>query len=102
MNGGNKMKQQNGKELTMSKEQDMNQIGFVCIHGAGMSKQIWDRIACELEVPCLKIDFPGRNDGRGVDELKKLVLEDYVAYMVNQVEKWEVQRFVLVGHSLGG
>ncbi|WP_068604543.1 alpha/beta fold hydrolase [Paenibacillus swuensis] len=76
------------------------EIGIVFIHGAGLNSSIWDAVISEMEVPCLAVHYPGRSgDERS---LKSLTINDYVAHMTAQIERWGVRKFVIVAHSLGG
>jgi pimeloyl-ACP methyl ester carboxylesterase len=36
------------------------------------------------------------------DEKNQLTLEGYMAYIKQQIEGWEVDKFVIVAHSIGG
>lgn len=76
------------------------EIGFLFIHGAGLGRQVWERAAKELECPYLLADFPMRSEP--YETRRELTLEDYAAHVRKQVEEWEVERFVIVAHSLGG
>lgn len=81
-------------------EQTQEKIGFVFIYGAGMERRIWEKVVAGFEYPCLLVDFPlrkGNNESR-----QELTLENYVTYIKRQVKEWEVQKFVIVAHSLGG
>ncbi|GGD79692.1 alpha/beta fold hydrolase [Paenibacillus nasutitermitis] len=75
-------------------------IGFVFIYGAGLNRSIWEKVAADLEHPCLLVDFPLRDGSRKPEQ--GLSLNDYVAYMKKQVEAWQVPKFIIVAHSLGG
>ncbi|KOR82561.1 alpha/beta fold hydrolase [Paenibacillus solani] len=83
--------------------QDMykEELGFVFIYGAGMNGGVWDIVAEGLDYPCLKVDYPLR-DGDADTPGRHLALEDYVIHMMEQVRRWDTQKFVLVAHSLGG
>ncbi|MBB3129671.1 pimeloyl-ACP methyl ester carboxylesterase [Paenibacillus rhizosphaerae] len=80
--------------------EDRKPIGYVFIPGAGLDARIWDRMARELPAPWLAVDYPGRgtdNGGTG-----KLSLKDYCAHVKEQIRSWDVEKFILVTHSLGG
>ncbi|WP_097158723.1 alpha/beta fold hydrolase [Bacillus oleivorans] len=72
------------------------QVGLVFIHGAGLDSRIWEQVTAGLKYPFLLIDFPQQN------ERKNLTLQDYTVSIKRQIEGWEVKRFVIVAHSLGG
>jgi pimeloyl-ACP methyl ester carboxylesterase len=76
------------------------EIGFVFIYGAGLDRQVWERVAQGLDCPYLLADFPMRKES--YEARRELTLGDYAAYVRKQVEEWEVERFVIVAHSLGG
>lgn len=87
----------------MTKQQKMmkEELGFVFIHGAGMNGGVWDIVAEGLGYPCLKVDYPSREEAAGMPG-HHLTLEDYVSQMTEQVRRWDTDKFVLVAHSLGG
>lgn len=75
-------------------------VGFVFIQGAGLDRSIWQPVTNGLEIPYLLVDFPARQlSGR---EHNRLSLRDYATSIGQQIAKWEVEKFVLVAHSLGG
>ncbi|QJD88277.1 alpha/beta hydrolase [Cohnella herbarum] len=76
------------------------EIGFLFIYGAGLERQVWERTAKELECPYLLADFPMRSEP--YETRRELTLEDYSTHVRKQVNEWEVERFVIVAHSLGG
>ncbi|MEC0369350.1 alpha/beta fold hydrolase [Paenibacillus chibensis] len=84
----------------MKTSQAQEQTGFVFIHGAGLDSTIWKRVAIQLEAPCLLIDFPHRQEKSA--SRKQLSLEDYTEHLSAQINGWEVKRFFLVAHSIGG
>lgn len=71
--------------------------GIVLIHGAGLGKWIWDPIIPSLEYPTLPLDFPNRESST-----EDLTLEDYAEHLLEEVERWNISRYILVGHSIGG
>lgn len=81
-------------------KQDQEKIGVIFVHGAGLNSGIWNKVALRLDHPSLLIDFPFRGSYSESD--KGLSLADYVTCIKKQVEAWEVRRFVVVAHSLGG
>ncbi len=75
-------------------------IGIVFIHGAGLEGRVWNQVAKGLDNPCLQAEFPMRQES--VKSRRGLTLDDYVANVQSQIEKWGAERFVIVAHSLGG
>lgn len=75
-------------------------IGFVFINGAGLEGHIWSKVVEGFEHPCLLVEFPLRKST--FDSRSNLSLEDYVTHMKKQVDEWEIHKFVIVAHSLGG
>ncbi|OZB96002.1 alpha/beta fold hydrolase [Paenibacillus sp. XY044] len=79
---------------------DRKPIGYVFIHGAGLNARIWEEVAKELHAPWLAMNYPGRGpDNEGIG---KLSLQDYCEYMKEQIRGWDVEKLILVAHSLGG
>ncbi|TFE23736.1 alpha/beta fold hydrolase [Cohnella luojiensis] len=75
-------------------------IGFVFIHGAGLEGRIWKRVAESLDRPRLLVDFPLRQSA--MESRRELTLHDYAKDVQRQIKEWEVKRFIIVAHSLGG
>lgn len=75
-------------------------VGFVFIYGSGLERRIWEKVITGFENPSLLVDFPLRNGT--YESRQQLDLKKYVIHIKRQVEEWEVQKFVLVAHSLGG
>lgn len=78
----------------------MERIGFILIHGAGLGAWAWERVTPLLNVPALAVDLPMRGDPNKT--LHALKLEDYVQSVIDDAAKFQVEKFVLVGHSIGG
>ncbi len=78
----------------------MERIGFLLIHGAGLGAWAWNRVLPHLTLPSLAVDFPLRGDPGKT--LSSLTLEEYVQHVIRASETLPVDRFVLVGHSIGG
>jgi pimeloyl-ACP methyl ester carboxylesterase len=75
-------------------------LGIVYVSGAGLDGWIWKDLAEKTTYPWLTIDLPGR--GNNLDILTgKLSLAEYVDLAALQVERFEVERIVLVSHSIG-
>jgi pimeloyl-ACP methyl ester carboxylesterase len=77
-----------------------DKIGIVFIYGAGLGSFIWDGLKPLIENPVLTIEFPNR----GVDEKTNvnLTFDDYKKLAIEQIEKWDIDNFVIVTHSIGG
>ncbi len=77
-----------------------NTTGIVLIHGAGLGNYIWSEINQYFNNPILQIEFPNREIGDKANE--KLLFEDYLNSAIEQIDKWEVNQFTIVAHSIGG
>ncbi|MBD0383221.1 alpha/beta fold hydrolase [Paenibacillus sedimenti] len=75
-------------------------IGFVFIHGAGLESRIWGQVVTGLESPSLLVDFPEREGDKTIRQ--SLSLQDYITHIKQQIQAWDVLKFVIVAHSLGG
>lgn len=76
------------------------EIGVVLLHGAGLGSFIWDDVKPLIKNPVLTIDFPNRETGNNAN--KNLTLDDYKKSAIEQIEKWNVAKFVIVTHSISG
>jgi len=84
----------------ITKDRAQKEIGFVFVNGAGLNGRIWERVAKDLDYPCLFAEFPGRD---GEDEQRlQLTLQQYADTVQRQVKEWGVKQIILVAHSLGG
>lgn len=77
----------------------MNEIGIVCLHGAGLNSSIWSNFANEIKSKVLAVDFPNRMKSDNAN--KDLTFVDYVASVSEQIENWDNKDFVIVAHSIG-
>ncbi|MBB6672140.1 alpha/beta fold hydrolase [Cohnella nanjingensis] len=89
----------NGQEKTGSSGAQ-EQVGYAFVSGAGLRGGIWNEVVEGFDEPCLALEYPARD--AEAEERRSLSLEDYVAELKRQLERWEVERFILVAHSLGG
>jgi pimeloyl-ACP methyl ester carboxylesterase len=78
----------------------MDHQGIILIHGAGLGSFIWDEVRNRLRFPALAVEFPNRN--RNYGENRKLRFSDYTKTIINQIERWKVDEYIIVTHSLGG
>ncbi|CAG7647872.1 hypothetical protein PAESOLCIP111_05480 [Paenibacillus solanacearum] len=74
-------------------------IGFVFIHGAGLSGRIWEPVVRQLGHPYLLADFPHRQGPAA--SRRHLTLHDYTTHIQAQIEAWNERPFVIVAHSIG-
>jgi pimeloyl-ACP methyl ester carboxylesterase len=79
---------------------DMKTIGFLFLHGAGLRGEVWKRTAEGIGAPYLLADFPLR-DG-APPAIKELELHSYTQFILEQVNAWGQDRFVIVAHSISG
>jgi pimeloyl-ACP methyl ester carboxylesterase len=77
----------------------MKYHGIIFIHGAGLTSTVWDEVISLIRFPALPIDFPYRNQSAAAAELK---FSDYIKSIIRQIDRWDVEKFILVTHSLGG
>ena len=73
---------------------------LVLVHGGMNSSLAWAPILPHLEAPAIAIDLPGR--GKNPSDLATVTLDDSVATVLKEADAAGFDRFVLVGHSLGG
>ncbi len=74
--------------------------GVVLVHGWNLSATCWLRVVEHLTAPSVAVDLPGRGS-RPADVLS-VTLDECVQAVVESADEAGFDRFVLVGHSLGG
>ena len=74
--------------------------GVVLVHGGMHGSWAWDPIIPLLDLPAAAVDLPGR--GRRPVDLRGVTLDDCVTAVLEDADAAGFDRFVLVGHSLGG
>jgi pimeloyl-ACP methyl ester carboxylesterase len=74
--------------------------GVILVHGGLHTSACWSSLLPLLELPARAVDLPGRGD-RPAD-LATVTLDDCVAAVLEDADAAGFERFVLVGHSLGG
>lgn len=80
---------------------DKAKIGVIFIHGAGLGSWIWQDVAKQLKnVQSLAVDFPKR--GEPSETRKDMPMEEYIEAVMSQVETLQADKYIVVGHSLGG
>jgi pimeloyl-ACP methyl ester carboxylesterase len=81
---------------------------LVLVHGGGHGAWCWEPLLAHLEAPALAVDLPPRSirggKGRHADlpELATLSIGDFAASVLGDADAAGYERFVLVGHSMGG
>lgn len=79
----------------------MTEVGFVLVHGGGHDSRCWDRLVPLLDGPVTAVDLPGR--GTRPANLTTLSIADFVRAVVEDIDAFgDVDRVVLVGHSMAG
>jgi pimeloyl-ACP methyl ester carboxylesterase len=78
----------------------MNVDGVVLVHGASHSARCWDLVVPQLTLPVVAVDLPGR--GARLVDFASVTLSDCVTAVVDSADEAGLNRFALVGHSLGG
>lgn len=78
-------------------------IPVVFLHGMGSSSSVWKPIVNEIkhDRKCILFDFPGHGD-TPFNEWDPLTPEDMASIIINGIDSLNIDRFHLVGHSLGG
>jgi pimeloyl-ACP methyl ester carboxylesterase len=72
----------------------------ILIHGAGLGAWVWESVLPHIDSQSLAVDLPMRGDTSAV--LLTLSLEDYVQSVIKQLRQFPTEKFLLVGHSVGG
>lgn len=75
-------------------------VPLVLVHGGMNSSLAWAPILPLLKSSAIAIDLPGRGNNPG--NLASITLDDAVATVLKEADGAGFDRFVLVGHSLGG
>ena len=73
--------------------------GVVLVHGSNLSAACWDRVVEHLKAPAVAVDLAGR--GSRSADITTVTLQDCVQSVVDSADRAALDRFVLVGHSLG-
>ncbi|TVR76374.1 MAG: alpha/beta hydrolase [Saprospirales bacterium] len=76
-----------------------NKMGILLINGAGLNSSIWNDLKAIIKNPILSIEFPNRKVDNNPNS--KLAFEDYLNATTSQLEKWPVDQFIIVAHSIG-
>jgi pimeloyl-ACP methyl ester carboxylesterase len=81
---------------------------FVLVHGGAHGAWCWQRLPPFLDGDTLAVDLPPKTVRGGprrhelLPELRTLTVADFADSMLGDVEAAGFERFVLVGHSMGG
>lgn len=78
----------------------MSADGVVLVHGASHSARCWDLVVPLLDSTAVAMDLPGR--GTRMAEFATATLGGCVRAVIEAADQAGLQRFTLVGHSLGG
>jgi len=78
----------------------MSAEGVVLVHGGLHTSTCWSAVVPYLTMPVVAVDLPGR--GRRPADLATVTVEDCVQAVIESADEAGFDRFVLVGHSLGG
>ncbi len=76
------------------------ELSMVLLHGAGLGGYIWDEVLQSIKNPALRIEFPGRSGSE--KDNSNVSIQEYVDLATAQIESWDVDRFVIIAHSIGG
>jgi 3-oxoadipate enol-lactonase len=75
---------------------------FVCLHGLADTLAIWDDLAPRLEPEARVVRYDQRAHGDSTAPTGACSREDLAADLVAVLDRLELARAVLIGHSLGG
>ena len=78
----------------------MNVDGIVLVHGSNLSAACWDPVVEHLDTPAVAVDLPGR--GSRPTDILAVTLDACVEAVIDAADQARLDRFALVGHSLGG
>jgi pimeloyl-ACP methyl ester carboxylesterase len=81
-------------------ERSLTVDGVVLVHGGLHCAAGWDPLLPHLSTAVVAVDLPGR--GRRPADLASVTLDDCVRAVIDSADESGFERFVLVGHSLGG
>lgn len=86
----------------------MSDVPLVLVHGGGHGAWCWEPTLPYLDGTTLAVDLPPKSVRGGPDrfadlpELRTLTIADFAASAVADIDAAGYERFVLVGHSMGG
>lgn len=83
-------------------------LPVVLVHGGGHGAWCWERMQPLLRAPSVAVDLPPQSIRGGPGRhtfppgIENLTLNDFASEVVTVADNASMERFVLVGHSLGG
>jgi pimeloyl-ACP methyl ester carboxylesterase len=80
---------------------------LVLVHGGAGGAWCWERLTPLLDTDAVAVDLPpkairGTREALDLPELRTLTVGDFVDSVLRDLDSAGVERFVLVGHSMGG
>lgn len=81
---------------------------FVLVHGGAHGAWCWEPLLPYLDGDALAVDLPPKSIRGGpgrlesLSELRTLTIDDFTRSVLEDVDAAGIERFVLVGHSMGG
>lgn len=77
-----------------------SKFGLVFIYGAGLGTWIWNDLSHSIDIPCLFLDYPGRDhDSKST---KGLTIPDYSDFLSTKINDWHYDKIIIIAHSIGG
>jgi pimeloyl-ACP methyl ester carboxylesterase len=85
------------------REHGRSKDACILLHGFGEGAYVWDSFAPSVAVKMrtIAIDFRGHGDSSW-DPLARYNVEQHVADVIQVINSLELERYAIVGHSLGG
>lgn len=74
--------------------------GVVLVHGGLHSAACWNPVRAHLRARVVAVDLPGRGSRQA--DLATVTVTDCVQTVIDSADEAGFERFVLVGHSIGG
>ena len=75
-------------------------VGLGLVHGGLQGAWAWEEVIPHLAYPSVAVDLPGRDGDPAM--FRSITYQDWIDAATAQIEALPAERFVLVGHSLGG
>ena len=77
-----------------------SEFGLVFMYGAGLGAWIWNDLSHSIDIPCLFLDYPGReHDSKST---KGLTIHDYSDFVSTKINNWHCDKIIIIAHSIGG
>ena len=77
-----------------------SKFGLVFIYGAGLGTWIWNDLSPSIDIPCLFLDYPGRDHDS--ESTKGLTINDYSDFISTKINNWHCDKIIIIAHSIGG